>query len=74
MLYPSTRRGHRYFSVKAGRQEVSYDDQRIFGSVGWAHRARSHDMAIFQYEKNVKLHFGIAHHENGLDYPILSLN
>ena len=53
------------FSVKAGRQEVAYDDQRIFGSVGWAHQARSHDMAIFQYEKDVKVHFGIAHHENG---------
>lgn len=61
------------FSVKAGRQEVAYDDQRIFGSVGWAHQARSHDMAIFQYEKDLKLHFGIAHYENGLDYTILSL-
>lgn len=53
------------FSMKAGRQEVAYDDQRIFGSVGWAHQARSHDMAIFKFEKDFKLHFGIAHHENG---------
>lgn len=53
------------FSLKAGRQEVAYDDHRIFGNVGWAHQARSHDMAIFQYEKDVKIHFGIAHHENG---------
>lgn len=53
------------FSLKAGRQEVVYDDHRIFGSVGWAHQARSHDMAIFKYEGDVKLHFGIAHNENG---------
>lgn len=53
------------FSLKAGRQEVVYDDHRIFGNVGWAQQARSHDMAIFKYENGFKLHFGIAHHENG---------
>ena len=53
------------FSLKAGRQELIYDDHRIFGSVGWAHQARSHDVAIFKYEKEIKFHFGIAHHENG---------
>lgn len=53
------------FSLKAGRQELVYDDHRIFGNVGWAQQARSHDIAIFKYEKDVKIHFGIAHHENG---------
>lgn len=53
------------FSLKAGRQELVYDDHRILGNVGWAHQARSHDIAILKYESNVKLHFGIAHHENG---------
>lgn len=52
------------FSVKAGRQELVYDDSRIFGNVGWAQQARSHDVAVFKYEKDIKLHFGIAHHEN----------
>ncbi len=52
------------FSVKAGRQELVYDDHRIFGNVGWAHQARSHDIAVFKYEHNFKIHFGIAHHEN----------
>ncbi|WP_372649565.1 hypothetical protein [Draconibacterium sp.] len=52
------------FSLKAGRQEVVYDDHRIFGNVGWAQQARSHDMAIFKYEDDIKLHFGIAHNEN----------
>ena len=54
----------KYFSVKAGRQELVYDDHRIFGNVGWAHQARSHDIAVFKYENNMKFHFAIAHHEN----------
>uniref|UniRef100_UPI0032169518 alginate export family protein n=1 Tax=uncultured Draconibacterium sp. TaxID=1573823 RepID=UPI0032169518 len=52
------------FSLKAGRQELVYDDHRIFGNVGWAHQARSHDLALFKYETDFKLHFGIAHNEN----------
>jgi hypothetical protein len=52
------------FSLKAGRQELVYDDHRIFGNVGWAHQARSHDLALFKIENEIKLHFGIAHHEN----------
>lgn len=52
------------FSLKAGRQELSYDDHRILGNVGWAQQARSHDVAVFKYENTVNLHVGIAHHEN----------
>jgi hypothetical protein len=52
------------FSLKAGRQELNYDDFRIFGNVGWAQQARSHDLALFKYEGDVKFHMGIAHNEN----------
>ncbi|HSH20842.1 MAG TPA: hypothetical protein VLA03_10330 [Draconibacterium sp.] len=52
------------FSIKAGRQELVYDDHRIFGNVGWAQQARSHDVALFKYENDVKIHLGLAHHEN----------
>lgn len=52
------------FFLKAGRQELVYDDSRIFGNVGWAHQARSHDLALLKIENDFKLHFGIAHHEN----------
>ena len=52
------------FFVKAGRQELVYDDSRIFGNVGWAQQARSHDVALFKFENDFKIHFGIAHHEN----------
>lgn len=47
-------------SVKAGRQELVYDDHRILGNVGWAQQARSHDLALFKYEDGFKLHLGLA--------------
>jgi len=49
-------------SFKLGRQEISYDDQRIFGSVGWAQQARSHDALLFKYTPNAnnKLDIGVA--------------
>ncbi len=53
------------FSLKLGRQEVVYDDSRIFGNVGWAQQARSHDMAIFKYQKNkLKLDVGLAFNQS----------
>ncbi|MBD0401135.1 alginate export family protein [Flammeovirga sp. EKP202] len=48
------------FSAKVGRQELVYDDHRIFGSVDWAQQARSHDALVLKYEKNFKLHAGFA--------------
>lgn len=39
------------WGIKLGRQELSYDDQRILGAVGWAQQARSHDAALLQYKK-----------------------
>ena len=49
-------------ALKVGRQELVYDDSRILGNVGWAQQARSHDLALFQFEKKdaFKLHFGLA--------------
>lgn len=52
------------FSIRAGRQELVYDDHRIFGNVGWAQQARSHDLLLLKLEKEVKLHIGLAHHQN----------
>jgi len=49
-------------SLKLGRQEIVYDDQRIFGSVGWAQQARSHDAFLFKYapNSNNRLDIGLA--------------
>ncbi len=50
-------------SLKFGRQEIIYDDHRIFGSVGWAQQARSHDAAILgiKVNENHKIDIGIAY-------------
>lgn len=52
------------FSLRAGRQELVYDDHRIFGNVGWAQQARSHDLVVLKHQSDISLHLGIAHQEN----------
>ncbi|WP_452231984.1 alginate export family protein [Lacinutrix sp. MEBiC02595] len=54
------------FSLKFGRQEIVYDDHRIFGNVGWAQQARSHDafIATYKLNKNNQLDIGLAFNEN----------
>lgn len=54
------------FSIKVGRQEIVYDDHRIFGSVGWAQQARSHDalLAKFKLSNTSKLDLGFALNAN----------
>ncbi len=49
-------------TLKFGRQEIVYDDHRIFGSVGWAQQARSHDAFLFKYtpNENNRLDIGLA--------------
>jgi len=54
------------FSVRFGRQEIIYDDSRMFGNVGWAQQGRSHDAAIFKFgNENYKLDLGVAYNQNG---------
>jgi hypothetical protein len=55
------------FSIKVGRQEIIYDDHRIFGSVGWAQQARSHDAAILKFKPTDKhkVDVGLAYNANG---------
>jgi len=53
-------------SLKIGRQELVYDNSRMFGNVGWAQQARSHDTLIFRFHKNNnKLHLGLAYNQDG---------
>ncbi len=65
------------FAVKVGRQEISYDDQRIFGSVNWAQQARSHDAFIFKIKPSntSKLDIGFAYNSSkaslfNIDYNV----
>ncbi len=56
---------NKQWSFKFGRQEIVYDDHRIFGSVGWAQQARSHDAAMFKYKKEgLKIDLGFAYNQD----------
>jgi len=54
------------FSMKLGRQEIVYDDHRIFGNVDWAMQARSHDAFVAKYlpDSNHTIHVGFALNAN----------
>ncbi len=55
------------FSVRLGRQEIAYDDHRIFGSVNWTQQGRSHDAMVLKWRLDPKniLDIGFALNANG---------
>ncbi|MES2575267.1 MAG: alginate export family protein [Bacteroidota bacterium] len=36
-------------SLKIGRQEIAYDDQKVLGSLDWLQQARRHDAIVFKF-------------------------
>ncbi len=49
-------------SIKLGRQELKYDDQRLLAWTDWNQNASSHDIAIFKYKNNnFDAHLGLAY-------------
>ncbi len=55
-----------HFGLKFGRQEIIYDDHRIFGNVGWAQQARSHDAALLQFRDSmIHADVGVAYNQDG---------
>ena len=40
------------WSIKVGRQVLSYDDERILGALDWNNAGRKHDAALLRFEKN----------------------
>ena len=57
---------HYGISLRVGRQELGYDNSRIFGNVGWAQQGRSHDLLLLKYEENFNLHVGVAYNQSGV--------
>ncbi|MEO6904340.1 MAG: alginate export family protein [Bacteroidia bacterium] len=52
-------------SMKLGRQEISYDDQRIMGAVDWKQEGRTHDAFLLKYvDSTFSVHMGIALNQN----------
>ncbi len=53
-------------SFKLGRQEISYDDNRLLGNLDWVQQARSHDgMVVKIQKKNTMLHIGGVFNQSG---------
>lgn len=53
------------WSLKMGRQEIDYDDARIFGDLGWASQGRSHDAALLKFKaEKFKLDLGFAYNQD----------
>lgn len=52
-------------SLKIGRQELLYDDNRLLGNLDWLQQGRRHDAAILKYENGpYMLHAGAAFNQN----------
>lgn len=66
ILLTDTTLKNKSFSLKLGRQELSYDDERVVGKLDWLQQGRRHDAALFKYEtKNgYLLHTALAFNQN----------
>jgi hypothetical protein len=52
-------------TLKIGRQEISYDDQRLIDSLDWLQQARRHDAAVLKLATgNWSAHAGFAFNQN----------
>jgi hypothetical protein len=52
-------------SVKIGRQELIYDDQRLIGNLDWLQQGRRHDMALLKtVHKGWQVDIGYAFNQN----------
>ena len=54
------------WATKVGRMQLSYDDQRILGGLGWANQQRTHDAGLIKYgNESLKLDLGFSFNQNG---------
>lgn len=54
------------WSARAGRQVLSYDNQRIMGEIDWAQQGQSHDALMVSFHpKNQQLDIGAAYNSTG---------
>lgn len=54
-------------AMKMGRQEISYDDQRIMGAVDWTQQARSHDALVLKFtDSTFAAHLGFAYNQDNI--------
>lgn len=54
-----------FFSVRIGRQELVYDDQRLLGNLDWLQQGRRHDAIVFKLlHKGWQADLGAAFNQN----------
>ncbi|CAN5494195.1 alginate export family protein [soil metagenome] len=54
-------------SVRAGRQQLDYDNARFLGDLDWAQQARSHDLVLLMVQDSTwALHGGAAFNQDAL--------
>ncbi|MDP4259491.1 MAG: alginate export family protein [Bacteroidota bacterium] len=54
-----------YLSLKIGRQELVYDDQRLLGNLDWLQQARRHDAVVLKWRnKGWQADLGAAYSQN----------
>jgi hypothetical protein len=52
-------------SLKIGRQEIAYDDQKVLGGLDWLQQARRHDAVVFKFaNKGWIFDLGAAFNQN----------
>ncbi len=52
-------------SLKIGRQEISYDDQKLLGGLDWLQQGRRHDAAVLRFaDKTWMADLGVAYNQN----------
>ncbi len=52
-------------TLKMGRQEIAYDEDRIFGTLDWSLQGRRHDAALFKYQDSTwKADVGLAFNQD----------
>lgn len=65
MLLTDTTLKNKALSLKIGRQELVYDDQRLLGNLDWLQQGRRHDAAVLKYEtKAWMVHVAAAFNQN----------
>lgn len=53
--------GESRLGVRVGRQELTYEEHRLFGNVDWTQQGRSHDAVVFRWDpKPYEMHLGLA--------------
>lgn len=54
----------KYFSIKIGRQQLKYDDERFLGARNWNQNGMSYNALLFKYNNNFKLDMGLSYNNN----------